>query len=286
MIESSRRMFLGLTAGGIAGTLGLRPARAQSGGILERLRREKIVKIGIVNQPPYSELKMDGSIDGASAIIVKLIMERLGIPKIEAFTATYGQVIPGLQAGRWDMIGASLVVTKPRCEQVLYGDPIIFGSASLGYLKSEMPAPPASIQAVGALGVKVGLISGSNYIPVLQKAVTDPSNIVIYADDLALTDGLLAKRHQVTLGAWAAMRSMQVKRPGAFEVIRPVTDLPSTRSGPSFRNTDVDFYEAYQVELRKMMASGEVKKIVESNDLEAPTDGPVITAERACSEAI
>lgn len=286
MIETSRRMFLGLTAAGLAGGLDLRPASAQSGGILERLRREKVVKIGIVNQPPYSELKMDGSVDGASAIIVKNIMEKLGIPKIEAFTATYGQVIPGLQAGRWDMIGASLVVTKARCEQVSYCDPIIFGSASLGYLKSEMAAPSASIQAVAKTGVKIGLISGSNYIPVLQKAVPDPSNIIIYADDLALTEGLLAKRHQVTLGAYIAMRSMLERRPGSFEIIRPVTDLPATKSGPCFRSTDTDLYAAFQTELRKMMLSGEIKKIVESYGLEAPPAGPVITAEQACSEAI
>lgn len=286
MIESSRRTFLGLTAVGLVGTIGVRSVRAQSGGILERLRKEKVIKIGIVNQPPYSELKTDGSIDGASAIIVKMILEKIGIPKIEAFTGTYGQVIPGLQAGRWDMIGASLVVTKPRCEQVRYGDPIIFGSASLGYLKSEMAPPAATLQAVGASGVKVGLISGSNYIPTLQKFVTDPANIISYPDDLALTDGLLAKRHQVTLGAWMAMRKMLAQRPGSFEIIHPVTDLPITRSGPSFRLTDTDLYEAYEVELRKMMASGEVRRIVESYGLEGPPDGPVITAERACSEAI
>lgn len=284
MTESSRRAFLKLTAAGLVGAIGSGPVRAQTGGILERLRREKVVKIGIVNQPPYSELKTDGSIDGASCVIVKLIMERLGIPKIEAFTATYGQVIPGLNAGRWDMIGAALVVTKSRCEQVRYGDPIIFGSAALGYLKTDA-RPAASIQAVAATGVKIGVISGSNYIPVLQKFVTDQANIISYPDDLAITDGLLAKRHQVTLGAWIAMKKMLEQRPGAFEVVRPLTDLPPTRSGPSFRMTDLDLYEAYQAELRKMMLSGETKKIVESYGLEAPADGPILTAERACSEA-
>ncbi len=286
MTQSSRRVFLGLTAAGIAGGLGFSDARGQSGGLLERARRDKVIKIGIVNQPPYSELKPDGTIDGASAVIVRQIMEKLGIPKVEALTATYGQLIPGLQAGRWDMIGASLVITKERCTQVRYADPIIFGFAAFGYVKADMPAPPPTIKELGAMDVKIGLVTGANYIPFVQKAMKDPSKLIQYPDDAALAEGLLSKRHQVTMGAAAAVKDMQAKRNHAFDIVYPVTDTPNIGSGPAFRTADTDLFEPYQAELRKMLSSGEIKKIVESYGLEGPTPGKHVTNDQACAEAI
>jgi len=134
MISVNRRQILT----GVAATVALgvvakpQPARAAAGqGLLARLQAEKKVRVGIANQPPFSALNPDGSLTGAAPTISKAILERLGIPEMEGFIATYGELIPGMLAGRWDFVSASLTITKPRCAQVLFADPLIYDGAAI-----------------------------------------------------------------------------------------------------------------------------------------------------------
>src|SRR5215471_11700350 len=68
---------------------------------LERLRQQKKVKVALADNPPYSGIAADGGMTGIAPTIVKTILGRLGIAEIEGAVAPYGQLIPGLQAGRW-----------------------------------------------------------------------------------------------------------------------------------------------------------------------------------------
>ena len=45
---------------------------------------------------------------------------------MEGAVATYGELVPGMFAGRWDFVAASLTITKERCGQVLFSDPMSF----------------------------------------------------------------------------------------------------------------------------------------------------------------
>src|SRR6516165_413978 len=96
--------------------VGAQPASGR--GLLAKLQAMKTVKVGVANQPPYSALNPDGTLTGAAPDFTKAIMGRLGIPNIEGFIGTYGQLIPGMLAGRWDFVSASLTITQARCEQV------------------------------------------------------------------------------------------------------------------------------------------------------------------------
>src|SRR5258708_7299425 len=88
-----------------------RPVLAQTDpggkGLLARLQAAKKVRVGIANQPPFSSLNPDGSITGGAPSISKIILGRLGITEIEGFIGTYGELIPGMLAGRWDFVSAS-----------------------------------------------------------------------------------------------------------------------------------------------------------------------------------
>jgi len=112
---------------------------------LARLQAAKKVRVGIANQPPYSALNPDGSITGAGPDITKAIMERLGITQIEGVTATYGELIPGMLADRWDFVSACLTITDARCKQIVFADPLVFDGTAIVYLKgSTSLAPKAS----------------------------------------------------------------------------------------------------------------------------------------------
>jgi len=124
--------------------------RAQSDsagdGLLARLRKANKVTVAIANQPPYSWLLPDGSLDGLAPTLTKLIMGRLGVSNVTGIVANYGELIPGLQAGRWDFISASLTISKARCAQVAYSDPNVFDGGSFVSIKSDLPDPPKTLK--------------------------------------------------------------------------------------------------------------------------------------------
>ena len=86
------------------------PASAAGENLLDRLRRQKVVKVGIANAPPFSAMRPDGSMTGVGPTMARRVLERLGIPQMEGAIATYGELIPGMMAGRWDFIAAAMLL--------------------------------------------------------------------------------------------------------------------------------------------------------------------------------
>ena len=280
----SRRAFLGMVATGGA-VLAAPCALAQSGSLLEQLRKAGVARLGFAQQPPFSELLPDGTVSGLAPTVAKLILEKLGIPKVTGIIAPYGQLIPGMQAGRWDMIGACLNITKARCAQARFADPIVFDGASFGYLRGEVPNPPKSIAEWGKSGSKVGVLAGGYLVAPAQAAASAPANVVQFPDNPALIDGLLAKRVHVALAAHSAMRDLRKARNNAFEVVYPLEGDKPTGSAPAFRPADTDLYEAFQRELRALKKSGEFDKISQRFGFDMPPDRRDMTDQQACDAA-
>src|SRR5260221_9720960 len=99
-------VLVGTALGEMAGHAAAQTADGQ--GLLAKLQAAKKVRVGIANQPPYSVLNPDGSVSGMGPEITRVILDRLGITGIEAFIGSYGELIPGMLAGRWDFIAACL----------------------------------------------------------------------------------------------------------------------------------------------------------------------------------
>ncbi len=85
----TRRDMLALM--GLGGSLfGSGPALAQgaSNGLLEKIRKEGVIKVGLTNGLPYAFMHPDGRLDGVAPTIVKTVLERLGVPRIEGVVVT------------------------------------------------------------------------------------------------------------------------------------------------------------------------------------------------------
>ena len=47
----------------------------------------------------------------------------MGIEEVEAVVTEFGSLIPGLMAGRFDIVAAGMFITPERCEQVAFSEP-------------------------------------------------------------------------------------------------------------------------------------------------------------------
>lgn len=283
-----RGVMTGVAATAIMGAAhGTALAQADAGqGLLKRLQAAKKVRVGIANQPPFSSLNPDGTVTGAAPDISRAILARLGISEMVGFIASYGELIPGMMAGRWDFVSASLTITKARCSQVLFADPLIFDGSALFYKKGKSGAQPKSVADIVKLNVPVGTQAGGADLRTVLADGVAPGNIIQFTNDQSIVDGLLADRMEYALTAYSALKPLLKQRNiNSLEIVYPVPDDPPHGSSCAFRMVDTDLYAAYQKELRAMKASGEYLDILHRYGYDTPADLMKITAEEACTKA-
>ncbi len=263
----------------------LRTASAQGAsqgqGLLARLQASKKVKVGIANQAPFSVLNPDGTLTGVAPTISQIIMKRLGITEMEGFVGNYGELVPGMLAGRWDYISACLTVTEPRCQQVTYSDPITSDSRCIVTLKGEKgPKKIAELK-----DYVVGLLAGGADFRLVQVRGVPLNNLRQFPNDTALIDGLLAKRFQVEFGSHPGIADMIRKRglEKDLDMVYPIEDDAVSFAACAFRKEDTDLHSAFQKELRALKASGEFTKVVSSFGFDVNDKLLTATPEKACT---
>lgn len=254
-------------------------AAAQTPVTLDQLKQAGTVRVGLVNQPPYSALNPDGTIGGFVPTLVQQVMEKLGVARIEPSVATYGELIPGLQAGRWQMISAAFRLTKERCGQVLFTDPVTFDGGAIAYVDG---AAPASISELAAGTEPVGVLQGSYLIKLASDLGIAESRLSQFPSNPALIDGLQAGRVKVAISTNAALRQLLAQR-GGYEIAYPLSEDPPVGSAPAFSTTDKELHAAFQTELRAMRQSGALLTLAKEFGFDAPPENLAgISAEDAC----
>jgi polar amino acid transport system substrate-binding protein len=232
---------------------------------LDRFQKGGVIRNAIADAPPFTEIKSDGNIIGASQDLTNAILKRLGIPKVETYVTDWGAMIPGLQAGRFDIISTGLFLRPNRCDVVLFSEPDVCTARAFAVKKGN-PKHLESMKAVSdAKDVKFGLCGGC----VEEKWALDegvPSaRLVRVPDPLSalkmLQDGRVDAIGWPDIELAAALEKFGDPN---LELVAPVKGkgIDITCTGAAFRREDRDLRDAYDKVLKDMKASGEFAKIV------------------------
>lgn len=91
---------------------------------LDRMRRRGVARIGFANEAPYAYLDpATGRLTGEAPEVARIILARLGVDRVEGVLTEFGALIPGLQAGRFDLIAAGMYITPERCREADFSNP-------------------------------------------------------------------------------------------------------------------------------------------------------------------
>jgi len=90
---------------------------------LEKIQEQGYIRVGFANEAPYSYATSSGQLTGESPTVFNHVMKQLGVNEVDGVLTEWGALIPGLKAGRFDAIVASMYVTPTRCEQILFANP-------------------------------------------------------------------------------------------------------------------------------------------------------------------
>jgi polar amino acid transport system substrate-binding protein len=116
MMNHKTRWILGVAACVLA-------AAGAQADLLEDAKESGEITIGIANEAPYGYQTPEGELTGEAPEIAKHVLGEMGIENVEAVITEFGSLIPGLKAGRFDMVAAGMFVTPERCQQVAFSEP-------------------------------------------------------------------------------------------------------------------------------------------------------------------
>src|SRR4029077_14431708 len=87
-------------------------------------QRTKKLTVGIANEKPYCYVDTDGKPTSAIVDIIRGVLAAYGITEVDANGVDFGALIPGINAGRFDIIGAGMYIRPARCKSIAFSNPV------------------------------------------------------------------------------------------------------------------------------------------------------------------
>ncbi|GMB79248.1 ectoine/hydroxyectoine ABC transporter substrate-binding protein EhuB [Shinella zoogloeoides] len=261
----SMRTLLTLAAGASAlvAAIVATPASADDSK-LEQLKAQGFARVAIANEPPFTAVAADGKVSGAAPDVAREVFKRLGVADIVASISEYGAMIPGLQAGRHDVITAGLFMKPERCAAVAYSEPVLCDAEAFALKKGNPLGLKSYKDIADNPDAKIGAPGGGTEEKLALEAGVPRDRVIVVPDGQSglkmLQDGRIDAYSLPVL----SINDLVAKAndPG-IEVVAPVEGAPVYCDGAAFRKGDEALRDAFDVELAKLKESGEFAKIIE-----------------------
>ncbi|MFI6344166.1 ectoine/hydroxyectoine ABC transporter substrate-binding protein EhuB [Streptomyces sp. NPDC050560] len=225
-------------------------------GKLDSLKKQGYVKVAYANEAPYG-YKEDGKLKGEAPTLHAAIFKALGVDELRPTFTEFDGLIPGLQAGKYDVISAGMAITPERCENALFSEPEFISPTAI-MVKKGNPKKITDLASAKKAGVTLGVMSGA-----VEKDYVTAAGI---SDDKVKTvqkqqDGADAVKNGRIDGfvltgislRWLAKTNPQV------EVTEPfVPEVKGAKQyspgGAVFRKGSEDLRDAFNKQLKKITA--------------------------------
>ena len=96
----------------------------EGGELLDRLRAQGVVRLGIAGEIPYGYIDKDGELTGEAPELARVDLQAARASTRSSPSPTeFGSLIPGLNSQQFDVVAAGMYINPERCEQVIFADP-------------------------------------------------------------------------------------------------------------------------------------------------------------------
>jgi polar amino acid transport system substrate-binding protein len=265
-------------------------AEEGGGGRLDQLKSSGTIMVGIAGEEPYGFLE-GGELTGMDPTVQTEIWNRVGIENVEPVQTGFDALIPGLNAGNFDVVAAGMFITGERCAQAQFSDPMY--CAPEAFLVPEgNPDNLSDFESAAQAGVTVGVFSGAVEGPYLEDAGVESSNVVTVPDQQA---GLIqldqGRIDAICLTSITLNWILQQDPSLPYEVTEPFIPVdPQTGEkiygcgGAVFRKDDDELVQAFNDQLQELIANDELTPLIEEFGFGPETlPPPNLTTEQLCS---
>lgn len=280
-LSLSRRLATAVL--GASALLGSGLAAAET--TLERVQKQGYIRVGFANEAPYAFATPDGKLNGESPAVFRHVMKQLGVNEVDGVLTEWGALIPGLKAGRFDAIVASMYITPKRCKQILFANPT-YGIGEAFVVKKGNPDSVNTYADAATKDLKIAFVAGTAEIEHARLAGMKRSQEVTVPNFAAAVATVKAGRASA-----AAFTSLTAKdlasKDEAIERAEPFTfthDGKKYKGEGSFgfRMADTSLRDAINAELSKFLGTPEHLKLVGEFGFDA-SNLPEKTAAQHCA---
>lgn len=260
----------------------------------ERIQREKTIRVGFANENPWNIAMPDGTLGGVSPDIIRRVMSDYGIENVEGVLTEFSGLLPGLQAGRWDM-AVTLAIRPDRCEVTSPSDPEVSYGVAFAVLSGN-PKNLHSFQDVADNpDARLGVLLGSSEAEYAAINGIPEDRIVEFPDIESAIAGILAGRADAATAGFVVIHDVVKKtNDPRLAVASPFEDpvdengeVVVNYNGTYFQKDDHELREAYNQGLRTIKENGELLGLLEPYGFTEANIPPLdLTAEDICEGSL
>lgn len=230
---------------------------------LQRAIADGVLRIGYANEAPFAFLDpATGQVTGEAVEVARTIAGRLGIPRVDGVLTEFGALIPGLQAGRFDVIAAGMYITPPRAAQVAFTDPTYVVGEGFLVRTGNPHALHSYADVVAKPAVRLGVVAGTVEHGYARALGVPDDRIVVFPDNPSGVAGVAAGRADALALTSLTVRDLlargadrELERADPFA--DPVVDGRTVRGHGAFamRRGDEALRDAFDRELRGFLGT-------------------------------
>ena len=253
---------LGAATAMIAG--GTRIAFAETA--LERAKAQGFIRVGFANEAPFGYATPDGKLTGEAPEVAKAVLAKIGIPQVDGVLTEFGSLIPGLKAGRFDIIAAGMFINPKRCAEIAFSEP----SYGIGQAMLVTKGNPKGVKDYATFAsnadLKLAVMAGAVEAGYAKDAGVPEAQLVSLPDQSSLLAAVQSGRADGAALSALSIADMAKKGEGV-ESTTPFGDVAGKsvkgHGAFGFRKDDTDLYQAFNTELKKFIGSPEHIALVE-----------------------
>lgn len=225
-----------------------------AGDTLERIKKDGKIKVGFAAEAPYA-FEQDGELAGEAPAIAAEVYKALGVTEMEGVLVEFGQLIPALNSGQFDMVAAGMFVTPERCGQAIFAEPEYISTAGLLVPKGN-PKGLTDYKSAAEAGIKLAVMSGAAEAANAKDAGVAEADLVTVdkqPDGLAAILSGDADAFTLTTPSlrWMAKDSPDVEVTEGF--VPTLKGVEQTGAGAAvFRPADTALRDSFNAELAKL----------------------------------
>lgn len=179
----TRRSALGVL---LLAAMAITASAAFAQSTLEKAREQGYIRVGFANEAPFGYATPDGKLTGEAPEVAKAVLAKMGINEVDGVLTEFGSLIPGLQAGRFDIIAAGMFINPKRCEQILFSEPS-YGIGQAFLVEEGNPKSIMDYSSVAENGdLKLAVMAGAVESGYAKDAGVDQSQLVVLPDQSSL----------------------------------------------------------------------------------------------------
>lgn len=236
---------------------------------LEKAKKQGKIVVGFAGEKPYAYEDENGKLTGEAVEVARAVFKKMGIEKMEGKLTKFSSLIPGLKAGKFDVITAGMYITPDRCKEVDFAEP----DYTIGEALAVQKGNPKNIHSYEDIAknsdIKVAVMNGAIEMDYLKAAGVKESQMEIVTDIPSNITTLQSGRvDAITMTGPTLTSALETANAKNIEIVdqftQPMVDGESVQGygAAAFNPGDDEILKAYNKELADMKESGELLDII------------------------